>query len=421
MKRCFWVLVALVIGAFGACTKKNFNNATYMGTVVEQNSLTPLPNLHVSITDGINKYSETETDSMGQFTIDLTNKGSMGPLYIFIDGAGVYPSKKIDLIYIEEGQYDYGFIYLFNQTDASLYPKIENVAWDYPNENNTMRFKDIEIKSDYTLTEAYVEFSKNEGFAQSNKYQLEKLENGMFTVNVDNLTVGELYYFQIVASNTIGTGRSEVFSRKYGLPLPSIMELKQATVNSATIKMNVLEDPLSTSSAGLCWSTSHNPSVNDNTQSGGTTGTSEVTISGLNFRTTTYYVRAYAENANGIGYSEELVLPANNPYSLPTFTSGGHTYSYIYLGYGSWYTANNACTSLTYVFDDWTLPPVNILPDFFNTYYAENGETLLLPLWSRRRNEDWENGESETFMLTYNGEIMAPKTQSANYYAVRGW
>ena len=421
MKRCLWILLALVIGALGGCTKKNFNNATYMGTVVEQNSLSPLPNLHVSITDGINNYSETITNSMGQFSIELTKKGGMGPLYIFIDGNGVYPSKKIDLIYTEEEQYDYGFIYLFNQTDASLYPKIENVAWDYPNGNNTMRFKDVVIKSDYTLTEAYVEFSKNEGFAQSDKYQLERLENGMFFVNVDDLTVGELYYFRIVASNTIGTGRSEVFSRKYGFPLPSIIELKQATVNSATIKMSVLEDPLSTLSAGLCWSASHNPSVNDNIQSGGTVGTSEVTISGLNFRTTTYYVRAYAENANGIEYSEELVLPANNPYSLPTFTSGDHTYSYIYLGYGSWYTANNACTSLVYVFDDWTLPPVNILPDFFNTYCAENGETLLLPLWSRRRNEDWENEESQTVMLTYNGEIMAPKTQSANYYAVRGW
>ncbi len=419
MKKFIWVLAVLMMCTFNGCTKKKYNNATYIGTIVEQNSLSPLPNLHVSITDGINKYSETVTNSMGQFSIDLTNKGSMGLIYIFIDGNGVYPSKKIDLIYTEEEQYDYGLIFLFNQTDASLHPKIENVAWDYPNGNNTMRFKDIVIKSDYTLTEAYVEFSKNEGFTLSDKYQLEKMENGMFFVNVDNLTVGETYYFQIVASNTIGTGRSEVFSRKYGFPFPSIIELKYATVSSATIKMSVIEDPLSTSSAGLCWSTSHNPTVGDNTQLGGTVGTSEVTISGLNFRTTTYYVRAYAENANGIGYSNELVLPANNPYSLPTFTSGGYTYSYIYLGYGSWYTANNACTSLVYVFDDWTLPPVNVLPDFFNTYYAENGETLLLPLWSRLTNQDLYDDDPGASMLTTNGCIWAPKDQFAHYYAVR--
>lgn len=423
MKRHLWLYLILTIIVTNGCTESTektiHGNTKYLGTVVEQNSMSPIPNLNVSITDGKNNISETVTNSMGQFSLELANNGSIGQLYIFINGNGVYPSKKVDLIYTEEDNYDYGLIYLYNQTDASLYPKIENVTWDYPDGNNTMRFKDIVINSDCSLTDAYVQLSHDEHFSQSERYQLEKQGNGSYSINIHNLTIGEFYYFQVVASNVVGTGKSDVFSRKYGFPIPSILELNNATVNSATIQMSVLEEPLSTLSAGLCWSTSHNPTVDNNTQSGGITGSSDVTLSGLNFKTTTYYVRAYAENNNGIGYSEELVLPANNPYSLPTFTSGGYTYTYLYLGWGSWYTAYDACTSLVYVFDDWVLPSINILPDFFNTYLAQNEEPMSLPVWSMLRYAEDEEGESETFMLTYNGEIMAPKNQSANYYAVR--
>ena len=420
MKRYLFFIIILVIGGISGCTKRH-NYTTYTGVVVEQNSLNPVPDLQITITDGANIYSETVTNIAGQFSIDMAHNSSLGPLYIFIDGEKMYPSKKVDLIYTEEVEYDYGIIYLYNQTDQSLYPKIENISWDFPNGDNTIRFKDIVIKSDYSLTDAYVEISQNENFTQSQRYQLEKLEDGRYSVIVDNLTIGERYFFQAVAANNIGTGRSEVYRRIYGIPNTSIIELINATVNSVTIRMNVSEEPVSTLQAGLCWSTSHNPSVNNNTQTGGTIGTSNITISGLDFRTSTYYIRAYAQNANGIAYSEELVLPVNNPYSLPTFTSGGYTYSYKYLGRGSWYTAYNECNSFVYVFDDWVLPDINVFPSLFNTYYAEHGESLPLPVWSRQRDEDLENGESSTFMVTYNGNIWESKNRLANYYAVRKW
>ena len=419
MKRIILVLVILAIGIISGCTKKDHNYTTYTGVVVEQNSLNPVSGLQVSITDGTNYYSETVTNNAGLFSMDMARNGNLGHLYIFINGNGVYPSKKIDLIYTDEEKYDYGMIFLYCQTDASLYPIIENVDWDYPNGTNAMRFKDIVINSDYSLTDAYVEISNNEGFVSSEKHQLEKQGNGGYSVSVNGLVVGERYYFRVVASNIVGTGRSEIYSREYGVPVPMIMELKDATITSATIKMCVVEEPLSTLRAGLCWSTSHNPTINNHTTQGGVAGSSDVTINGLDFRNATYYVRAYAENNNGVAYSEELVLPVNNPFSLPTFTYGGYTYSYIYLGYGSWYTAYNECVSLVYVFDDWILPDNYMIAALFNTYYAENGEALPLPVWSRARDEDLENGESSTFMVTYNGNIWVPKDQLANYYAVR--
>lgn len=419
MKRYLFVLIILAIGVISGCMKKEQNSTTYTGVVVEQNSLNPIAGLQVSITDGFNSYSETVTNNAGQFSMDMARNSSLGHLYIFIDGNGVYPSKNIDLIHTEESKFDYGMIYLYSQTDASLYPIIENVDWDYPNGTNTMRFKDIVINSDYSLTDAYIEISKNEGFVHGEKHQLEKQGNGRYSVSVNGLIIGERYFFRVVASNIVGTGRSEIYSREYGLPIPIIMELKNATINTATIQMCVTEEPLFTIRAGLCWSTSHNPTVNNNTQPGEISGASAVTISGLDFRTTTYYVRAFAENNNNVGYSEELVLPANNPYSLPTFTNEGYTYTYVYLGKGSWYSAYNECNSFVCVFDDWFLPPINVFPSLFNTYYAEHDESLPLPVWSMRRYDYDEEGESETFMVTTNGNILAPKSQQANYYAVR--
>lgn len=416
IKKFFILLLPLLL--FG-CKEKPSTYTTYVGIVVEQNSLNPISGLRVTITNGSNVFSETVTNDYGQFSIDLAKNSSFGHLYLFIDGCGVYPSLNMDLIYTEDEKYDYGMIYLYNQADASLCPVIDKVDWDYPYGGSAMRFKDVEIKSDYSLSDAYVEISTNESFAPSEKFQLERQDNGKYSVVVNNLIVGERYCFRVVASNIVGTGRSEVYSRVFGMPVPLIMELKDATVNSATISMCVSEDPLTTLSAGLCWSTSHNPTVNNHMLSGGVTGTFDVTINGLDFRSSTYYVRAYSENSNGIAYSEELVLPVNNPYSLPTFTDGEFTYTYLYLGYGTWYTAYDECASLVYVFDDWFLPSIAVFPSLFNTYYAEHGESLPLPVWSMRIYDYYEEGESETFMVTSNGNIMMPKNQSAYYYAVR--
>ena len=422
MKEMKWILISLIslvfVGLYG-CKENAPSFTTYTGVVVEQNSMNPLPGLQVRVTDGSNVYSEAITNNAGQFSLDMAHNNSLGNLYLFIDGGCKLPSQKVDLIYTEESKYDYGLIYLYSQTDGSLFPVVESVAWDYPSDGRSICFKDVVVVSAYELEEVYLKVSNSNDFNTAQKYELEKQTNGKYSGLVGNLTVGEKYYFQIFAKNTIGTGKSEIYGRTFGMANPTIVGLKSATVSSAVISIKVTEEPLITMSSGICWSTSHNPTTGDHSSASSSKVEGDVPMDGLDFSKKSYYVRAYATNANGTAYSEELELPANNPYNLPTFKSGGYTYTYKYMGKASWYDAYSNCKSLVFVFDDWNLPNFRILPDFFNTYYAENGEILPLPMWSMRNYEDWEYGESETVLLTTNGEVMWSKSESHHYYAVR--
>lgn len=82
---------------------------------------------------------------------------------------------------------------------------------------------------------------------------------------------------------------------------------------------------------GVCWSTSSGPTTSDSKTTDGTvsaTGAFTSSITGL-VSNTTYYVKAYATNATGTSYGDEV--------SFTTATSGADTYS---VQSGNWNTAS---------------------------------------------------------------------------------
>ncbi len=92
------------------------------------------------------------------------------------------------------------------------------------------------------------------------------------------------------------------------------------TFNSASSGGNITDDGgRSVTSKGVCWSTSSSPTINDNTTTdGGGTGSFTSSITGLN-PNTTYYYRAYATNAAGTDYGNELNFTTDA--NLPTLTT----------------------------------------------------------------------------------------------------
>jgi len=111
-----------------------------------------------------------------------------------------------------------------------------------------------------------------------------------------------------------------------GLPLLTTSPVSAVLINSAKCGGNVTDDGgEAVTSRGVCWSVQQNPTINDNkTVDGAGKG---IFTSSLNNLTagTTYYVKAYASNKNGITYGEEKVfktLTAGTKYKLSLNTIG---------------------------------------------------------------------------------------------------
>jgi uncharacterized protein (TIGR02145 family) len=90
------------------------------------------------------------------------------------------------------------------------------------------------------------------------------------------------------------------------------------------------------SERGVCWSTSHNPTIEDaKTVNGTGTGIFIDTITGLTPENT-YYLRAYATNGAGTGYGDEQTF--STPPSVTD--ADGNVYCAVIIGMQTWMTEN---------------------------------------------------------------------------------
>jgi uncharacterized protein (TIGR02145 family) len=145
---------------------------------------------------------------------------------------------------------------------------------------------------------------------------------GNFVSNLTGLTPGTEYFVRAYATNSAGTGYGEVefFETEIIPELPTILtnEVIEYTSECATIEGIIIKHGSSqVKQIGIFYGTSPNPEV---------TGTRyyllgsiepfTFQICGLEY-TTTYYVKAYAENDEGIGYGNEVsfTTPPELPYT----------------------------------------------------------------------------------------------------------
>ena len=144
---------------------------------------------------------------------------------------------------------------------------------------------------------------------------------GNFTSTMTGLSPNTTYYVRAYATNSAGTvyGEEREFATIPGLPTVTTSTVSNITTNSATCGGNVTNDGNATVTArGLCWSTSHNPTISSShTTNGSGTGSFTSSITGLS-ENTTYYVRAYATNSAGTAYGEERTFKT---VTLPTVTT----------------------------------------------------------------------------------------------------
>ena len=191
-------------------------------------------------------------------------------------------------------------------------------------------------------------WSTNHNPTDSDAYTVNGNGVGSYTSNMTNLEHNTTYYVRAYATNAQGVVfyGNEVSFKTLEKRLPVVMtnsEVTGITMSSAVCGGEVsLDGNVSVTARGICWSTSQNPTIEDNKTTDGTgVGSFTSNLSDLESNTT-YYVRAYATNEVGTSYGEERIFT-----TLPIGgTTNGHAWVDLGLPSGKkWATCNVGATS----------------------------------------------------------------------------
>ena len=178
----------------------------------------------------------------------------------------------------------------------------------------------------------------------SDTYTMDGNGMGVYASYMTDLQLGTTYYVRAYATDVKGItsyGEEVTFTTLEKL-LPTVVtgEVTEIKFFSATCGGEVtFNGNVSVTARGICWSTSPNPTIEDNkTNNGSGVGSYTYNMTNLEHNTT-YYVRAYATNEVGTAYGEERTFKTLAVYSPATGTSNG--YGYVDLGLSvKWATCN---------------------------------------------------------------------------------
>ena len=177
------------------------------------------------------------------------------------------------------------------------------------------------------------------------------------------------------------------------LPELTTTPISDITETTATCGGNITDDGGSAvTERGVCWSTSTNTTITDNSTSDGSgAGTFISSISGLTANTT-YYVRAYATNSVGTAYGDEVNFTTNDEAGTGTVTDyDGNTYQTVIIGNQEWMAEN---LQVTHYYDGTEIPLV-----MDNTEWANLGDNNTDRAYCYYNNNT--NGEAETYGALY--------------------
>ncbi len=204
----------------------------------------------------------------------------------------------------------------FTESSSTTLPTVTTSAVSNTTSSTATCGGNVTNDGNATVTARGVCWSTSHNPTVSNSHTTDGSGTGSFTSSITGLSQNTTYYVRAYATNSVGTayGEERTFTTSASVSLPTVTtsSVSSITSSTATCGGNVTNDGNATVTArGVCWSTSHNPTVsNSHTTDGSGTGSFTSSITGLSANTT-YYVRAYATNSAGTAYGEELTFTTN--------------------------------------------------------------------------------------------------------------
>ena len=176
------------------------------------------------------------------------------------------------------------------------------------------------------ITKVELLMGKDKDLSSPEHYNAIISSGNKVVANASNLIANNTYYYCFEFSNEVSSMRTDVQSfptLDYTLPTLSYPTISNINGCSAKIKSNVISLGFGNIiESGIFWSTSNNITENDNHISNGSNLNIDINLSGLSINTR-YYIRSYAKNEKGIGYSEVNSFTTTN--GLPIISTKGVT------------------------------------------------------------------------------------------------
>lgn len=326
-KRLIMIMAAAIIILIG-CVKDPAKlgihpNTLYKGRVIEKSQNKPIKGVTVSVTDGSHVHTSQVTGDDGrfEFRVDFDDIDDNYSLQLDCQG---YTSLKEDLKGFGQESYDYKDIVYYDNSNPSNWPNVTTTDVADITSTTARTGGTITYSGAAEITARGVCWGTTHTPDIDGNHTTDGSGTGSFTSNLTNLSLNTTYFVRAYATNMHGTyyGEEKTFTTNDGSVVVTTNNVTNVTPTSATCGGTVTVSSGNTfpiKSRGVCWATTHNPTIdNAHTSDGSGVGSFISSITGLTVNTN-YYVRAYATNEVGTFYGEEKNF--NTTMGLATVTT----------------------------------------------------------------------------------------------------